>query len=252
MTQGLEVLPKQSEIIQKVFKFTNLDFRDKYTGIPIQYDVYVQKIKVKTIQPYNLFLSTEEFDDEIEHYVISDIQVNNILGNDPTKNGVTLYFKINGTTQWIYIKYDLFESILEVLGSYYSIFDVIGGILSFFYSDYFFQADILNSVFSFTENHLSGKGGRKFHRRNKNYEDDSSDGDESESGDNSKDINNNSNKNDRKYGDKDKNDNDLLKIIPFNKNNNNEIKYNIEMNIKTTTQNGKNMNSFIYFLLILI
>ena len=35
MTQGIEIYPSKDEIIQKVFQFTNLDFRDKVTVIKL-------------------------------------------------------------------------------------------------------------------------------------------------------------------------------------------------------------------------
>ena len=151
LTQGIDIMPSQPNIIDKVYKFTNLDFRDKITGIPLQYDVYVQKIKVKTIQPKGFFFSTEIDNDEEYHYIISTIEVNNILGNDPTKTGVNFYFKVNGTTEIINIKYRLFEDILADLGSYYSIFDLLAQILSKFYADFFVQASLINAVFTFNE-----------------------------------------------------------------------------------------------------
>ena len=151
-----------------MYQFTNLDFRDKITGIPLQYDVYVQKIKVKYIKPKNLFISTENDDDAEYYYIVSDIAVNNILGNDPNTKGVSFYFKVNGTTQIVYVKYNLFEDILEKLGSYYSIFDIVAAFCAYFYADFFFQADLLNSTFSFNENATKNIN-RKY--KTKNYND---------------------------------------------------------------------------------
>ena len=161
MTQGFEIMPSKTDIIQKIYKFSNLDFRDKITGIPLQYDVYAQKIQVKTIKPKGFFWNTENDEDEVYHYIISDIEVNNILGNDPTKTGVTFYFKVNGTTQLINIKYSLFEDILADLGSYYSIFDLIAQILAKFYTDFFVQASLLNAVFTFNEYETKSKPSKK-------------------------------------------------------------------------------------------
>jgi len=91
----------------------------------------------------------EEFEDE--YFIITEIVENNILGNNPTKKGVHLYFKVNGTTQILTITYSLFSDILSDLGSYYSIMDLVGQILAFFYSEYFVRANLINSVFSFNE-----------------------------------------------------------------------------------------------------
>ena len=151
ITQGIEIFPTQSQIVQTIYNFNNLDFRDKITGIPYQYDVYVQKIKVKLIKPKYLFSDTSGDDDFEYYFVVSDIVINNMLGNDPTKAGVTLYFKVDGTTQIIYITYNNFNDILNDLGSYFAIFDLVAKVIAMLYADFFLQADLLNSVFCFNE-----------------------------------------------------------------------------------------------------
>jgi len=207
LTQGFEVLPNHSPIIQKIHNFYNLDFRDKVTGIPLQYDVYVKKIKVKTIKPKNLFLSTANDDDAEYYYVISDIAINTILGNDPSKTGVTFYFKVNGTIEIVYITYDIFDDILAVLGSYFSIFDLCARVLALFYTDFFFQAELLNSVFNFSEHSSKSHQKLKSSKNIKNSEnEDNHNGSQSKNFDNENDNSN--------YTSQNKIDN-LPKIIPY-------------------------------------
>jgi len=47
------------------------------------------------------------------------------------------------------VQYKLFSNIMNDLGSYFSIFSVCAQILSLFYTDYFYTADLLNAVFNF-------------------------------------------------------------------------------------------------------
>jgi len=176
LTQNIEVLPRQSKIVQLVHNFNNLDFRDKITGLPYQYDVFVKRVLVKTIKPKNLFIDTSGDDDFDTYYTVSDIVINTVLGNDPTKAGVTLYFKVDGTTQVVYITYNNFNDILSDLGSYFSIFDLVARLISMFYADYFLQADLLNSVFSFNELDVKLRKGKK--RRYSDESEGSSDGKE--------------------------------------------------------------------------
>ncbi len=113
----MEILTTKPKIDQIIYKFSNLDFRDKITGIPLQYDIYVQKIQIKKIHRKYFFHHNKEDDDATEYYIISSIEINNILGNNPDKAGVTFYFKVNGTTKTIYVTYAIFNDVLEALGS---------------------------------------------------------------------------------------------------------------------------------------
>ena len=177
ITENVQILPSkknESEIVQTIYNFNNIDFRDKITGIPYQYDIYVQKIKVKSIKPKHLFIDTSGDDDFTTHYVVSSIVINNMLGNDPTKAGVTLYFKVDGTTQIIYITYNNFNDILNDLGSYFAIFDLVAKLFAMFYADFFLQADLLNSVFCFNEYDVRRpKNGNKLSSHTDNSEDSS-------------------------------------------------------------------------------
>jgi len=270
MTNTVDILPSKNPIVQKKYKFNNLDFRDKITGIPLQYDVYVQIVRVKETRPY-CFFSSEEV--TVDHYIISEIVENNILSNDPSTRGVKFYFKVNGTAQLVIVQYDLFTDILGALGSFYSIFDLVGRILSYLYADYFYEAELLNSVFKFNEDKIDRI--RKLHKNSIGSSNSSKSDDESNNTDNN--INNKINRNNDRNKDnnqdnnKDNNDdNNLIQgiLLSYNNDNNRSNKIdndslhlkenhlhnlnniiNIEMKGKSPSVNTSKIHLNLYYLL---
>lgn len=150
ITEGITIFPKadKDNLIQKSYGLFNLDFRDKITGINIQYDLIVQKINVQQSFPSEKYFLTKDTKQK-NYYSISGIEVNTIMSNNPNKQSVSFYFKVNGTSRIVYVNYKLFDDILQILGSYFSIFSLVAEILSGFYTDFFYMSDLLNSVFQF-------------------------------------------------------------------------------------------------------
>jgi hypothetical protein len=158
LTQELSIFPtaEEKDLIGKSYLLHNLNFRDVITGLDKQYDFVITKIEVTKTKPYNFFGSIDE--DPVSYYTITDIIENTILGNDPNKNYIDFYFKINSSVKTVNLVYPTFvNNILSDLGSYFSIYSLVAQILSMFYSDYFYRSDLFNAIFKFHDSEVIKK-----------------------------------------------------------------------------------------------
>jgi len=151
ITPQIEINPKNPTIVSESFDLYNLDFRDKLTGLPLVYNIIVEKTIVKFTIRKNWFDSEEK---DSAHYTIKDVIINSVEGNDPNQVGCTLHFKVYGKISIINIKYVLLQDILGEIGGFWGIFALAGQAISFLYRSYFLRADLLNTVFKFHEDDM--------------------------------------------------------------------------------------------------
>jgi len=152
ISPGLKINPlaaDREEIVTHNFHLSNLDFRDKLTGLPLVYDFILEKAIVNFVIP-DLFISSKTITQE--YITVKEIQLNTIEGNDPTQIGCTINYKVYGVTNVIEIRYVLFEDVLNLFGGYWSTFEMLGLIMSYAYKEYFYRAVLLNFTFKFHEN----------------------------------------------------------------------------------------------------
>ncbi len=146
----LQVNPnsKTNQIVSLTHDLLNLDFRDQITGLAMVYDVIIRQTKVTYIVKSDLFFEKKIL---VNYFTVDSVKKNLIQGNDISKKGPTLYYKIHGQTILINIQYVLFTDILSKFGSYWTIFALGGHFLSYLYKYFYWRADLLNGVFKFHE-----------------------------------------------------------------------------------------------------
>jgi hypothetical protein len=143
----VEINPSLAEIVYVSYDLNNLDFRDKLTGLALVYDVIIEQTIVKKTKRSPIWIDSQEITQVFN--TVKEIRINTIEGNDPSKIGCTLYYKVYAKVTLIDIKYVQFQDILGELGGFYGTFGLVGQIIALSYSSYFSRADMLNAVFKF-------------------------------------------------------------------------------------------------------
>jgi len=139
-----------SNVVDNSFIFKNLDFRNYITGVPLSYDVIVEKYNVSIERPYLFFFSQKE--DVKSYYAIKDIELNNMKSNDLSRKYLRFNFRIHPIVTVVAIRSELFTDTLSIFGSYWCMFTLLGRVVASIWGGYFYRADLYNTVFRFHDN----------------------------------------------------------------------------------------------------
>lgn len=212
LTKNLQITPQGKTLLTILYEMNILDYYDQLSGIPIDYNIYVQNITV--IVTKTKFIIPRQKKTTV--LIVNKIERNTLDTSDRTSIGFN--FKVYSDTKIITVVYTSFENVLEVFGSFFAVFSLFATITSELYNDIFYKKAMVNELFTFVhyKNGLNiGKG--RFLSGN--------------SGNNGV-IDNNSNPNN--YNNGENNGNDVI----INYNNLNSINNNIEL------KNGNNLDDF--------
>ena len=121
-----------------------IDYTETMTGSPIYYEIYIQQTNITVDRS---ILSSEN-KTVLTHYSIKKIVKNNLDTN--SRDFTLLNLKVFPEILLINVKYKSLTDVLSVFGSYYSVFTLIATVLANLYSQFVYDADLLNSVFTFT------------------------------------------------------------------------------------------------------
>ena len=139
----------KDDIVTPEYHLKNLDFRDPLTGLPLVYDIILEKTSVEFVVR-DLLVTSRSFTREF--ITVRSINLNTIEGNDASKIGCSINFKVYGVTAQITITYWLLADVMQKFGGLWSTFGMIGALMSMGFSGYFHRADLLNYIFKFHEN----------------------------------------------------------------------------------------------------
>ncbi len=137
---------KNQPIIEFIYNLNILDYRDRLTGNPISYDVFIQEAIVEVVQPKFLWTETET------KKVLRVFKIEENSLNSNLNSGATISFKSVAEVPKITITFVSFNDFLSAFGSFSTVFAMLSLTLSGFYNEIVLNASIINSVFKFIEN----------------------------------------------------------------------------------------------------
>jgi hypothetical protein len=136
-----------TSIINYDLAFSDLEFRNPVTGVPLSYDVYIKRHDVTYERQYLLFFSSVS--QVFNYYTVDKVEINYQKSNDIERRYGRLSFRINPITNIIKIRAELFTDTLGIFGGYWSMFVLLGRMIAQTYGGYFYTADLYNTVYRY-------------------------------------------------------------------------------------------------------
>jgi hypothetical protein len=128
---------------QAIYYLSILDYKDKLTANPISYDCYIHETVI-TIEKTKFLIPDTTVQ---SYYSINNIVTNNMSTDEKKEAYIT--FKVYPQKILYIIKYPAFNDVLSKFGSLFSVFTLIFQMLSRSFSGFYFDADLINSIFKF-------------------------------------------------------------------------------------------------------
>lgn len=120
-----------------------LDYKDKLTANPISYNFYIYETVI-TIYKTKFLIPIYE---QKSYFSIHSISIDNLNTDD--KKSAFISFKVFPQKFKLTIKYASLNDVLSNFGSFFSVFSLLCSIFSHTYSNFFYEADLLNAVYKF-------------------------------------------------------------------------------------------------------
>ena len=143
ITKNIQITPNKDNILTLIHDMNILDYYDKFTGIPMSYNIYIQNITIIIDSTTFIVPKTET----TTYLVINNIEQNKL--DTSNRKSIKFNFKVYPNTKIFTVKYTSFENVLETFGSFFSVFSLIASIISNLYNNHYYKQAMVNSVFNF-------------------------------------------------------------------------------------------------------